>query len=77
EKGYINVAALTGGKKSVEDEGEQLLLATYSVSSNVPVVSASIIPDQSADAKPTGEVRPVEEKTYELEVSDGADNMEL
>lgn len=77
EKGYINVAALTGGKKSVEAEGEQLLLATHSVSSDVPVVSASIIPDQSADAKTTGEVRPVEEKTYELEVSDGADNLEL
>ena len=63
--------------REARNENQQKLLATYSVSSNVPVVSASIIPDQSADAKPIGEVRPVEEKTYELEVSDGADNMEL
>lgn len=68
EKGYINVAMLTGDKKPVEiEEGEQLLLETGSTPSE------PIIPEQSADAQPMGEVRPDED---EPEVSDGTYSME-
>ena len=80
EKGYINVAMLTGDKKPVEiEEGEQLSLETDSAAaetidaSDAPVTPAPIIPQQSADAQPMAEVRPDED---EPEVSDGTDSME-
>lgn len=74
EKGYINVAMLTGDKKPVEiEEGEQLSLETDSASSQSPVIPAPIIPQQNADAQPMAEVRPDED---EPEVSDGTDSME-
>ena len=40
------------------------------------VTPAPIIPEQSDDAQPTGEVRPDEEKLNKPEVSDGTDSME-
>lgn len=41
-----------------------------------PVTPAPIIPDQSADAQPRGEVRPDEEKLNKPEVPDGTDSMD-
>lgn len=79
ENGYINIAMLTGDKKPVEFEDEQLPLEAdfdYSDAPVAPAAPAPIILDQSADAQPTGEVRPDEEKLYEPEVSDGTDSME-
>ena len=76
EKGYINVATLTGGKKPVEGDGEQLLPETDSTTSDVPAVYASIIHEQNVNAQPTGEVRPDEGKINEPEVSDGSGSME-
>ena len=79
EKGYINVAMLTGDKKPVEIEEKQLPLETDSVSADVtdvPATPAPIIFDQSANAQPTGEVRPDEEKLNNPEVPDGTDSMD-
>lgn len=59
EKGYINVATLTGDKGPVEIEEKQLPLETASA-----LTTLASIPDQSADALPTGEVRPDEEGDY-------------
>ena len=65
------MAMLTGDKKPVEiEEGEQLSLETGSTPSE------PIIPEQSADAQPMGEVRPDEEKLNKPEVSDGTYSME-
>ena len=79
EKGYINVAMLTGDKKPVEIEEKQLPLETDSVPADVtdvPATPAPIIFDQSANAQPTGEVRPDEEKLNNPEVPDGTDSMD-
>ncbi|MDD7517076.1 hypothetical protein [Ruminococcus flavefaciens] len=83
ERGYNTVAMLTDDKKPEEsEEGEQLTLETDSASAetidatDAPVTPAPIMPEQSADAQPTGEVRPDEEKLNKPEVSDGTDSME-
>lgn len=79
EKGYINVAMLTGDKKPVEIEDRQLPLETSSATSDftdAPTTPVPIIPEQSADAQPMSEVRHDEEKMNEPEVSDGTDSME-
>lgn len=79
EKGYINAAMLTGDKKPVEIEEQQLPLETDSVPADVtdvPATPAPIIFDQSANAQPTGEVRPDEEKLNNPEVPDGTDSMD-
>ena len=83
ERGFNTVAMLTDDKKPEEsEEGEQLTLETDSASAetidatDAPVTPGPIMPEQSADAQPTGEVRPDEEKLNKPEVSDGTDSME-